>query len=181
MRLDVRADGLYLFWCQRRCLQVEGVFMSLSAWEQRALHSIGNGIAESDPELADSLDAFTLLTSGREIPSCERITRVSWSGMRRSLRNRRCPRQSGLRYLAQAHRRLGLRWLWLWPVLAVALAMIVLSLIGGTGASWSGLPRGLACAAPTSHPPAPTATATVSHGPGEYRPPYPHLKERLVS
>jgi hypothetical protein len=61
--------------------------MSLSAWEQRALHSIENGLAGSDPELTTLLGAFTELVSNEEMPAAERVT-PSWLAFRKSRRFR---------------------------------------------------------------------------------------------
>jgi hypothetical protein len=47
--------------------------MSLSAWEQRALDSIREGLASSDPTLVDRLAMFTRLASGEEMPALERV------------------------------------------------------------------------------------------------------------
>lgn len=67
--------------------------MSLSAWEQQALHSIKDGLAGSDPELAALLSAFTQLASGEQMPDREKIP----AGSRRALRRlRRARRRSSL-------------------------------------------------------------------------------------
>ena len=47
--------------------------MSLSAWEQRNLHSIKDGLAGSDPGLATLLATFNQLASGEEMPALEEI------------------------------------------------------------------------------------------------------------
>ena len=47
--------------------------MSLSAWEQQALNSIKDGLADSDPELVALLTTFTELASGQEMPAREKI------------------------------------------------------------------------------------------------------------
>ena len=86
--------------------------MSLSAWERQTLDSIGNGLAESDPELATLLTTFARLASGEEMPAAEEISGTSWPSMRRSLRKRRRSRWDGLRrFLSRVNRGLGMRWL----------------------------------------------------------------------
>ena len=56
--------------------------MSLSAREQRALDSITDRLAGSDPELATLLTGFTRLVSGEEMPLREGIR----AGSRRAIR-----------------------------------------------------------------------------------------------
>ena len=50
--------------------------MSLSAWEQDALDSIKNGLADSDPALVARLAMFTRLASGEDMPVREKIQAV---------------------------------------------------------------------------------------------------------
>jgi hypothetical protein len=59
--------------------------MSLSAWEQDALDSIKNGLADSDPALVAQLAMFTRLASGEDMPVREKIQAVK----RRVARRRR--------------------------------------------------------------------------------------------
>jgi hypothetical protein len=47
--------------------------MSLKAWEQRALDSIKDGLAGSDPHLAALLTTFARLASAEEMPAREMI------------------------------------------------------------------------------------------------------------
>ena len=56
--------------------------MSLSAREHRALDSIKDGLAESDPGLASRLAIFSRLASGEEMPARSEIhpTRPSATG-----------------------------------------------------------------------------------------------------
>jgi len=58
--------------------------MSLSAWEQQALHSIKEGLAGSDPTLVVQLTIFTRLASGEEMPAREKIRVGSRPAVRRS-------------------------------------------------------------------------------------------------
>src|SRR5256885_16044809 len=59
--------------------------MSLSAWEQDALDSIKNGLADSDPALVARLALFTRLSSGEDMPVREKLQAVK----RRVARRRR--------------------------------------------------------------------------------------------
>jgi len=67
--------------------------MSPDAWEQRALDSIGDGLAGSDPELARLLATFTRLASGEEMPVREQLRASSQRAVRRSRRKRRRPQR----------------------------------------------------------------------------------------
>ena len=60
--------------------------MSLSAWEQDALNSIKNGLAESDPALAARLAMFSRLTSAEDMPVREKIQAVKLGVARRRRR-----------------------------------------------------------------------------------------------
>jgi len=51
--------------------------MSLSAWEQDALDSIKEGLADSDPALVARLAMFTRLAAGEAMPVREKIQAVS--------------------------------------------------------------------------------------------------------
>jgi len=101
--------------------------MSLSAWEQQALDSIKDGLAESDPELAELLSAFTRLASGDEMPGRERIR----AGSRRALRRlRRARWRANLRRVCQ---RLGTQRavLLLWLLTTAAVIAVALALNAG--------------------------------------------------
>ena len=50
--------------------------MSLSAWEQDALDSIKNGLADSDPALVAQLTMFARLASGEDMPVREKLQAV---------------------------------------------------------------------------------------------------------
>jgi len=63
--------------------------MSLSAREQQALNSIGEGLAGSDPELATLLASFSELASGEEMPVRENIQMNPPWVIRRPRRKRR--------------------------------------------------------------------------------------------
>ena len=60
--------------------------MSLSAWEQDALNSIKNGLADSDPALAARLAMFTRLASAEDMPVREKIQAVKLGVARRRRR-----------------------------------------------------------------------------------------------
>jgi len=113
--------------------------MSLSAWEQHALDSISDGLADSDPELATLLATFTRLESGEEMPARENILAGSWRVARRPHRSRRHPRRGTPRWPApRAHRYLGLHRaavvLWLLITAALIAVAVALSSGGGQGA-----------------------------------------------
>jgi hypothetical protein len=60
--------------------------MSLSAWEQDALDSIKNGLADSDPALVARLVMFTRLASAEDMPVREKIQAVKLGVARRRRR-----------------------------------------------------------------------------------------------
>jgi hypothetical protein len=60
--------------------------MSLSAWEQDALDSIKNGLADSDPALVAQLIMFTRLASGEDMPVREKLQAVKRQVARRRRR-----------------------------------------------------------------------------------------------
>src|SRR6201989_2944926 len=64
--------------------------MSLSAWEQDALNSIKNGLADSDPALAARLALFTRLGSADDMPVREKVqpVKLRGAGRRRGLYQR---------------------------------------------------------------------------------------------
>lgn len=127
--------------------------MSLSAWEQRALDSIKDKLAGSDPELAALLSAFTGLASGQEMPDREKI-RV---GSRPAPRLRHPRRRSRLRRICQ---RLGFQRaaLLLWLLATAALIAVALVLNVGGGHRTCGETMAMACVAPApGHSPFPQA------------------------
>ena len=66
--------------------------MSLRAWEQDALNSIKNGLADSDPALVARLAMFTRLASAEDMPVREKIQAVKLGVARR---RRRCTTWAG--------------------------------------------------------------------------------------
>jgi len=104
--------------------------MSLDAWEQRALDSIRDGLAGSDPRLAALLASFTRLASGEEMPVREKLRARSLRAIRRSCRRRRQPRPGTVRRLG---RRLGAERavLLLWLLITIALITVAVALSGG--------------------------------------------------
>jgi hypothetical protein len=171
MRLALRPEvrsGLMASTCSGgsdAALRVEGAVVNLSAWERQTLDLIGNGLAESDPELATLLTTFARLASGEEMPEAEEISPASWPSMRRSHRERRRPRWGGLRrFLGRMNRGLAMRWLVLslWLAITACLMCITLFLGNGSGVSCS-VSWAAACTAPAA-PPAADKTAT-SHAP----------------
>ena len=63
--------------------------MSLNAWEQDALNSIGDGLADSDPALVARLAMFTRLASGEAMPVREKIQAASRQAVRHGARSSR--------------------------------------------------------------------------------------------
>ncbi len=60
--------------------------MSMSEWEQDALDSIKNGLADSDPALVARLAMFTRLASAEDMPVREKIQAVKLGVARRRRR-----------------------------------------------------------------------------------------------
>ena len=112
--------------------------MSLSAWEQQVLDSIGDGLTGSDPQLAALLSTFTQLASGEEMPVREKIGADQRPPIRCPLHKRwyRC-RARGCRYMRRKHRRLG------WQGIVVLLWLVVtLVMIGAAVALSRGTVQG---------------------------------------
>ena len=95
--------------------------MSLSAREQRALESIADELAESDPALGSLLGMFSRLASGEEMPARNEIHPIQPSATGRLCRNR-------------SPRRLRVRLGWnraavlLWLVITIGLIAVALAL-----------------------------------------------------
>jgi hypothetical protein len=98
--------------------------MSLSAWEQRALHSIENSLVGSDPELTTLLAAFTELVSDEEMPAAERVT-PSWLAFRPPSRKSRRFRRGRA---SPGCRRLSMRWAMLLLLLLTVISLISVAL-----------------------------------------------------
>ena len=115
--------------------------MSLSAWEQRNLDSIKDGLAGSDPGLATLLATFNQLASGEEMSALEEI-RAGLRGVTRGPgHKRRQPRRGAA---SRVHQRVGLQWaavlLWLLTTISLITVGLVLSQGGGQGVcprSWA--------------------------------------------
>lgn len=138
--------------------------MSLNAWEQRALDSIKNGLAGSDPELTALLSAFTRLASGEEMPDREKVPALSRLVLWHSRRSRRRP---GMRRTCQ---RLGFQrvaLLLLWVLTTAVLIAVTLILITGAGHGTCTETVAMACSGPApGHSPAsPSRSATTSQAP----------------
>ena len=120
--------------------------MSLSAWEQDALNSIKNGLADSDPALAARLAMFTRLASAEDMPVREKIQAVKLGVARRRRR---------------LYQRLGvgraMLLLWLVTTLTLVTAAVGSSRASGPGTcagSWGAL-CGHAVGAPQASEPIP--------------------------
>jgi len=130
--------------------------MSPDSWEQRALDSIRDRLAHSDPELARLLTAFTKLASGEKMPVREKLRACSQRAIHRARRRRRRPRRGPAR-------RFGLRLgaervaLLVWLVITVGLitTAVTLSRSGSQSACTARWPGICAAAAPTNNSPAP--------------------------
>jgi len=83
--------------------------MSLSAHEQQALDSIGQGLSVSDPELTSLLATFTRLTAGEDMPAREKTQVPARRPARRPHRHRRRRTWNMARPPADRPRRLLLR------------------------------------------------------------------------
>ena len=134
--------------------------MSLSAWEQRNLDSIKDGLAGSDPGLATLLATFNQLASGEEMSALEEI-RAGLRGVTRGPgHKRRQPRRGAASRVHQrvGLQRVGLQWaavlLWLLTTISLITVGLVLSQGGGQGVcprSWAVICVDSATAH-TSHP-----------------------------
>ena len=120
--------------------------MSLSAWEQDALESIKNGLADSDPALVARLAMFSRLASAEDMPVRERIQAVKLGVARRRRR---------------LYQRLGvgrtMLLLWLLTTLTLVTAAVASSRASGPGTcagSWGSL-CGHAVGAPRASEPIP--------------------------
>jgi hypothetical protein len=129
--------------------------MSLSAWEQRNLDSIKDGLAGSDPGLATLLATFNRLASGEEMPTLEKVRASSREVTRCPGRKRRYPRWgTGDR----VYQRLGLQWAALLLWLLITISLITVGLVLSRGGGQSACPRSWAvicvdsATAHTSHP-----------------------------
>ncbi len=98
--------------------------MSMSAWEQKALDSIRDDLASSDPTLVARLTMFTRLASGEEMPAREKVQVGSQPAT-----PRRVDQRLGLR---------GAMLLLVWFVTTVALITVALASNRGSQGTCSG-------------------------------------------
>jgi len=103
--------------------------MSLNAWEQQALDSIGDALASSDPTLVSRLALFTRLASGEDLPAREKIQAGPGSAARRP---RRRPRRARARYQRSGLQRAVLL-LWLLTTVVLIAVAVVYDRVGGHG------------------------------------------------
>ena len=121
--------------------------MSLSPWEQDALDSIKNGLADSDPGLVVRLAMFTRLASGEAMPVRDTLQAVSQRVVRR-----------GAGAAAGSYQRLNLGRVMLLVWLITTLALIAAALAtsrasaGTCAGSTSALCRGASTAPQTARP-----------------------------
>ena len=121
--------------------------MSMSAWEQDALDSIRDGLADSDPGLVEQLAMFTRLASGEAMPVRDKIQAISQRVVRRGTRRSR-----------RLYQRLNLGRAMLVVWLVTTLALIAAALAtsrasaGTCSGSASALCRGASSAPQTARP-----------------------------
>ena len=118
--------------------------MGMSAWEQDALDSIGDGLADSDPALAAQLVMFTRLASGEAMPVREKIQAASQRVVRRGARRSR-----------RLYQRLdlGRAMLLVWLVTTLALIAAALATSRASAGTCAGSTSAV-CAGATTAPPA---------------------------
>lgn len=130
--------------------------MSPDAWEQQALDSIGDGLADSDPGLAKLLTTFTSLASGEKMPVREKLRARSLRAIHRSRRRRRHSRRVPGRWFGRG---LGVERvaLVLWLLITVGLITtgLTLSRSGSQSACVERWPGICADAAPPHSSPVP--------------------------
>ena len=129
--------------------------MSPDSWERRALDSIRDGLARSDPRLAALLATFTRLASAEAMPARDELRERPLRAIHRSRRKRRHSRRGPVRGFS---RRLGVERvaLLLWLVITVALitTAVTLSRSGSQSACIERWPGICAEAAPAHSSPA---------------------------
>jgi hypothetical protein len=129
--------------------------MSPDAWEQRALDSIRDGLAGSDPRLAALLGTFTRLASGEKMPVRKELPERPLRAVHRSRKRRHSRRVPGRRF----GQRLGVERvaLLLWLVITVGLitTAVTLSRSGSQSACIERWPGICAEAAPAHSSPPP--------------------------
>jgi hypothetical protein len=105
--------------------------MGLSAWDRQELDCIEEWLASSDPELASKLTTFSRLAVGEDMPAVERIGSGPSSARRRRV-TRAHPAQPG-RPRGHFGRSPKAVALWLVMTLALIVAAVTASHIGGAG------------------------------------------------
>ena len=117
--------------------------MSMSAWEQDALDSIRDGLADSDPGLVERLAMFTRLASGEAMPARDKLQVVSQRVVRRGARRSR-----------RLYQRLdlGRAMLLVWLVTTLALIAAALATSRASGAVTCAGSPATACSGATTAP-----------------------------
>jgi len=130
--------------------------MSPDSWERRALDSIRDGLARSDPRLAALLATFTRLASGEAMPVRDELRARPLRAIRRSRRKRRHSRRGAVRGFS---RRLGgeriALLLWLLITVGLITTGLTLSRSGSQSACTERWPGVCADAAPAHSSPLP--------------------------
>ena len=127
--------------------------MSLSAWEQQILDSIGDVLSGSDPELAVLMATFSELASGEDMPAAEQILPRPYVATWLESCRRRRPRRSGMyRSKSRLGQVLTVRWAvpLLWLLITVTLIATALAI--SSGASQGQCPRSWLAACPSTAP-----------------------------
>lgn len=110
--------------------------MSLSAWEQQILDSIGDVLSGSDPELAVLMATFSELASGEDMPVAEQVPPRPYLAAWLESYWRRRPLRGGMyRSKSRLGQVLTVRWTvpLLWLLITVTLIATALAISSGTG------------------------------------------------
>jgi hypothetical protein len=130
------------------------MMMSFTELERKALGSIEDGLAGSDPRLASMLNIFSRLAADEEMPVREKIrVRRGRSAALRPLRARRRPRRGiALPQARRLYARLGWQqtMLLLWAVISAALLTVAL-VLNASDHKTCVRSMGMACPSPSSH------------------------------
>jgi hypothetical protein len=122
--------------------------MSLSAREQRALDSIKEELAGSDPGLVSLLATFTRLASDEAMPLREKVQAGSWQATHRSRRrSRRARHNAAYRDPRSARLSMGFQRvaLLLWLLIAVTFITIALAIDHGDSETTCTTPWSAVC------------------------------------
>ena len=145
-----------------------GAAMSPDSWEQRALDSIRDRLAGSDPELARLLTDIHQAGIGREMPVREQLRARSLRAIHRSRRKRGRSRRGPARRFAAPGSRAGRAAAVALVTVGLITTAVTLSRSGSQSACIDRWPGICAEAAPAHGSPAPVAA--LGNQPGSYPP-----------